>query len=102
MFTPEYVLRKYCKLRGKAKAGQLVVKLAKEAFFGTDVMVQCTVSGKRQLPGLPLSELNSLKQTLFQQFPEFWGNIAEFEEVWAVGVDALNQSCKHLRTKNKG
>ena len=99
---PEFILQKYSKLRGKAKAGQLVVKLAKEAFFGTDVMTRCTVNGRRQLPGLPLSELNSLKQMLFQQFPEFWGNSAEFEEVWAVCVDALNQSCKHLRTQKKG
>lgn len=78
--------------------GLLVVKLAKEAFFGEDIMVRCTVNGKRQLPGLPLTELNSLKHTLFQQFPEFWGNDAKFEDVWAVGVDALNQACKHLRT----
>ena len=92
------MLRKYFKLRGKAKAGQLLVKLAKEAFCGEDVMIQCTVNGKRQLPGLPPSELNSLKHTVFHQFPEFWGNSAEFEEVWAMGVDALNQSCKHLRT----
>ena len=96
--TPEFVLQKYSKLRSRAKAGLLVVKVAKETFFGEDIMVWCTVNGKRQLPALPLAELNSLKHTLFQQFPEFWGNSAEFEDVWAVGVDALNQVCKHLRT----
>ena len=96
--SPEDVLQKYSNLRGRAKVGLLTVKLAKEAFFGENVMVMCTVNGKRQLPGLPLAELNSLKQTVFQQFPEFWNNCAEFEDVWGVCVDALNQSCKHTRT----
>lgn len=96
--SPEHVLQRYSNLRGRAKAGLLTVKLAKEAFFGENVMVMCTVNGKRQLPGLPLAELNSLKQTVFQQFPEFWNNCAEFEDLWAVCTDALNQSCKHTRT----
>ena len=61
-------------------------------------MVLCTANGKRQLPGLPLAELNSLKQTGFQQFPEFWNNSAEFEDVWAMCVNALNQLCKHACT----
>ena len=96
--SPEFVLEKYSHLKGRAKAGLLAVKLAKEAYFAEEVMIRCTVSGKRQLPGLPLTELNQLKQKMFEQFPEFWNNAAEYEDVWAACVTSLNQSCKHVRT----
>ena len=32
--------------------------------FGEEVLAQCTVSGLRQLPALPLAELNKLKLTI--------------------------------------
>ena len=35
-------LRKYPSLRGKSKAGALAVKLAREAFFGEEVLAQCS------------------------------------------------------------
>ena len=60
----------------------LGVKLAKEAFFGEDVLARCTVSGYRDLPALPLLELNGLKQALFNQFPNYWHTPEEFERVW--------------------
>ena len=98
LFKPDTTLRKYPSLRVKSKAGALAVKLAREAFFGEDVLAQCTVSGLRQLPALPLAELNQLKQTMFAQFPEFWSNPIEFESVWAACSDAVNQACKHARS----
>ena len=61
------------------------------------MLAQCTVSGLRQLPALPLTELNELKQTMFTRFPEFWGNPIEFESVWALCSDAVNQACKYVR-----
>ena len=98
LFKPDTTLRKYPSLRGRSKAGALAVKLAREAFFGEEVLAQCTVSGLRQLPALPLAELNQLKQTMFAQFPEFWSNPIEFESVWAACSDAINQACKHVRS----
>ena len=62
------------------------------------MLAQCTVSGLRQLPTLPLAELDQLKQTMFAQFPEFWSDPIEFESVWAVCSDAVNQACKHARS----
>ena len=64
-------MRKYPSLHANSKAGALAVKLAREALFGEEVLAQCTVSGLRQLPTLPLAELNQLKQTMLAQFPEF-------------------------------
>lgn len=44
------VLHKHKKLACASKVGTLAVKLAKEAYFGEVVMVQCTVAGDRGLP----------------------------------------------------
>ena len=38
--------------------------LAKESFFGEDVMVQCTTYGYGGNPGLPKKELDELKETI--------------------------------------
>ena len=96
--NPETVLVKYRNLRMESKVGMLAVKLAKEAIF-EDVLAQCTVSGYRNLPALPLEELNQLKQTLFQQFPNYWTTPAEFEAVWERAVEAIGQCAKGLRKK---
>jgi len=65
------------------------------------VLAQCTVSGFRHLPALPLKELDQLKQTMFTRFAEFWDNPIEFESVWALSHDAINQAinqaCKYAR-----
>ncbi len=74
------------------------VKLARETYFGPTVMAQCTVLGFRQLKALPLAELNCLKQTMFTQFPEFWGSPEDFESLWSVCVDSLNKACISART----
>ena len=70
LMPPEDVVRKYPKLKGESKAGKLAVKLAKEAFFGDKILIQCTVSGCRDLPALPMQELteaddpNAISQVL--------------------------------------
>ena len=97
--TPQTVLLKYRKLRGDALAGNLSVKLAKEAYFGEEVMRKCTLKGNRGLPGLPHKELSQLKQTLFSVFPKYWSNPAEFEPVWAKSSTAIGQACKAIRFK---
>ena len=38
---------------------------------------------------------------MFTRYPEFWGNLIEFESVWALCRDAINQAinqaCKYAR-----
>ena len=98
--TPQAVLQKYRKLRGDALAGSLAVKLAREAYFGQDVMRKCTVRGSRGLPGLPSTELCQLKQTIFSVFPQYWPNPVEFEPVWVKCSAAIGQACKAIRCKS--
>ena len=45
------------------------VKLAREASFGEEVLAECTGSGLRQDPALPLAERNQLKHN-----SEIWSN----------------------------
>ena len=94
----EAVLKKYPSLRHETNAGKLAVKLAREAFFGSKVLKQCTVMGCRNFPSLPLTELNDLKQTLFNLFPSYWSNPVEFEsKIWNSCVNSIGQLCKRLR-----
>ena len=93
------VLAKYRTLRTESKAGKLAVRLAKEAIFGEDVLAKCMVGGFRDLPALPLHELNELKQLMFAQFPRHWQTPQEFETLWCTVTEAIGQACKGLRKK---
>jgi hypothetical protein len=81
------------------KIGTLATKLAKEAFFGDDVLVQCTVSGKRDYQGLPVEEFMQLKHAVHMQFPQYWNSPQEFEPLWTKCKASIGQACKQLRSK---
>ena len=91
------VILRYPKLRSPSNVGTLAAKLAREAYFGADVLAKCTVAGDRDLPGLPISELQQLKQTLFAQFPDYWRSPHEFEPLWSASTTSIGQLCKRLR-----
>ena len=93
----ESIIKLHPKLKVESKVGNLAVKLARGAFFGSDVMARCTVQGARDFPGLPSTELGELKKLLFSLFPLYWQNPAEFEPLWATCLDSIGQACKRLR-----
>ena len=95
------VIRKYPGLVYECKIGTLATKLAKEAFFGDDVLIQCMVSGERDYPGLPEEELMQLKHAVFMQFPQFWNSPQEFEPLWTKCKASIGQACKRLRSNAK-
>ena len=95
------VIRKYPGLVYECKIGTLATKLAKEAFFGDDVLVQCTVSGERDYPGLPVEELIQLKHAVYMQFPQYWNSPQEFEPLWTKCKASIGQACKRLRSNAK-
>ena len=95
------VLSRYQKFKCESKIGTLAVKLAREVFFGEEVMVKCTVVGCRNLPALPSLELSQLKDILFKQFPAYWRNPMGFEHLWATCICSINQCCKMLRQNAK-
>ena len=95
------VILKYPKLRSPSNVGTLAIKLAREAVFGEEVLAKCTVYGDRELPGLPVEELQQLKQTLLAQYPDYWRSQHEFEPLWKTSTDAIGQLCKRLRNSFK-
>ena len=93
------MIANYHTFRGESKAGKLAVRLAKESFFGEDVLAKCTVGGHQGLPALPVDELNELKQTMFLEFPNYRPTSQEFEGVWSSITEAIGQAVKGLRKK---
>ena len=53
-------------------------------------MKQCTVSGCREEPGLPLQELNDLKALMFSLLPQYWTGPTQ-QNLKAYGLNALYQ-----------
>ena len=98
LITPDAVLTKYSKLRGVTKVSTLAVKLAREAFFGKELMRQSTVHGSRDLPALPnekLMELKAVIQTVLKYTD------CEFEQIWKLCEDSIGHACRSLRNPRK-
>ena len=58
-----------------------------------------TFSGERELPGLPLHEMQLLKnQTMF---PVYWNTPVEFKALWIKCAEFIGQGCKRLRSNAK-
>ena len=64
----------------EGKMTTLAVALAREAFFGEEVMAQCTAKGFGGKPGLPHKEMMSLKEEIHKLYPNYWNNPLVFEE----------------------
>lgn len=95
LLNPDLVVEKYYKLKIPSKISTLAVKLARESFFGTDLMAKCTVKGTREFGPLPEAELLKLKWFLSQLFPTY--TKPDFEAAWKNCMDSIGQACKNLR-----
>ena len=98
----DVVLTKYPGLIGKeGKTGELACKLARESFFGEELMAKCTASGYADKPGLPQAELLELKEIIRKHSPQYSYSPHEFEILWSKCLEAISQCCKILRKKNR-
>lgn len=93
-------MEKYPSMSAEGSVSLLALRLAKEAFFGQDVLVRCTLKGARGRPSLPVRELGDLKVVLFGQCPSCWCNPEKFEVTWNSILDNLGQLCERLRDKH--
>ena len=101
LLPTETIIKKYPSLRHENVIGKLAVKLARECFFGNEVLARCTVMGCRDYPALPVNELNELKQLIFSMFPAYWNSPIEFEsKIWNICANSIGQLCKRLRSMN--
>ena len=88
-------------LQTESKITVLAVKLAKESFFGQNIMRQCTTMGHGRFPSLLNKELNDLKQTIFSVFPKYWSSPEIFEGLWRNCAEAIGQTCKSYRSESE-
>ena len=94
---PSVVVEKYKKLKARFKITTLAVKLARESFFGNDLLRQCTVMGTREFSALPQDKLLEMKQFVEGIVPT--ASPPVFEDIWQKCVTQMNQACNGLRTK---
>ena len=102
LVSPSAVIEKYPTYITPSRLPPLARKLAEKSYFGVSVLKLCTVSGCREVPALPLKELNELKSFLFSLLPQFWTNPVEFETVWVRCTVSIGQLCKTIRLQGKG
>jgi hypothetical protein len=73
------------------------VKLAREVYFGEEMMKASTVYGSTGKLALPKNKVDELKKYLISLFPEFRHNGLAFEDKWKKCTDAINHACVALR-----
>ena len=96
--SPDSVVKKYPSLLKSSRIPTLALKLAKEAYFGPEVMKHCTVKGNSGFYALPEEELASLKKYIFKlALPRYVSNRYEFEQLWKECTNSIGQGCKHSR-----
>lgn len=81
--------------------GELAAKLARESFFGAQVMARSTVYGNKGMAPLDQAKVAELKNVLFCLFPQYTCTPHLFEPVWKKCIDALNHACSSERSKAK-
>ena len=101
LLPPKTVIRNNPSLMCPSKVPTLALKLAKESFFGEEVMGRCTFAGSRDLPALPSAEKQHLKHLLLSLFPQYWRTPHEFEPVWTACINSIGQGCNHIRRSGK-
>ena len=96
--SPDSVVEKYPSLLKPSRIPTLALKLAKEAYFGPEVMKHCTVKGNSGFYALPEEELASLKKYILKlALPRYVSNRYEFEQLWKECTNSIGQGCKHSR-----
>ena len=97
--TSDDILKKYPSLRGDAKMGRLAVALARECYFGKEIMKISSVGGKG--PGtrpLPSKEMEDIRSAIFSLCPHYHSNLVEFENIiWSKCKTAINHACNKYR-----
>ena len=74
------------------KAGRLAVKLARESYFGEEVLKESIVSS------LPKEKLKEIKARLYEVYR--FNNLVEFEPLWQKCLISIGKACQALRAKD--
>jgi len=72
---------------------KFAIQLAKEVYFGKEVMAACTMMGTKLYHPLPKEELPNLKDFLHQQtVPATYKSTTEWEHGWKECWEGISQN----------
>ena len=77
----------------------LTTALARDAIFGRDEMLKCSLSGRKQTKSLDQEKMNYIKTLVRTRVPD--KAQIEFELLWASCRLSLSKCCQSLRTAVK-
>ncbi len=92
LVAPGVVLSKYDRLRGTSKMGELAAKLAREAFFGEDVMAKSTVCGTQGMIPLDPGKVAQLREVILSLFSQYACSPHFFAPIWKKCQDSINHA----------
>ena len=73
----------------------LTTALAKDAIFGHDDLLKCSLSGRNNTGALPMEKLNYIKTLVQSRLPN--KSQVEFEHIWSLCRSSLSKVCQNLR-----
>ena len=83
----------------ESKIPTMASVLARDVYFGEEVMAQCTAQGYGDKPGLPFAEMQELKGEIRKLYPNYLNNSLIFEEKWTKCQESISSACKRARAK---
>ena len=84
---------------GIANLRNLAISLAKDAIFGKDEMMRCSLSGRKNTASLDAKKLQYIKTIIHSRVPRV--SDAEFESLWILCRGSISKLCQGLRNKAK-
>ena len=81
------------------KLRNLALSLTKDAIFGKEEMVRCSLSGRKNTSSLDERKLDYIKTVVRSRVPNMAQN--EFDCVWGLCKSTISKSCQSLRSKTR-
>ena len=74
---------------------ELAIALARDAVFGKDQLVKCSLSGRKHTGTLDQEKLDYIKMAVHSRVPN--KSPVEFEHIWQLCRSSISKSCQALR-----
>lgn len=74
----------------------LAIALARDAIFGKDELMKCSLSGRKHTGTLDQEKLDYIKMAVHSRVPN--KSAVEFEHIWQLCRSSISKSCQALRT----
>lgn len=84
---------------GIAHLRNLAISLAKDAMFGKEEMVRCSLSGRKSTMALDEKKLKYIKTIIKSRVPRM--SETEFDHLWILCRNSISKSCQGLRVKSR-